>query len=240
LLEHAAETKAALSLQRGIFGGVGSKLQQLSAADQRKTSKTGGAARTSPFLSLRTSMGRDRPAPARKGQRHGALRGVDKGHLKRQAHGRRLASAASLASDRLGDWRHAVVEQQTQLDTRLAELVREVLADAPEQALPLAAAGQALQERVRAAGLRGDDGAIVGTSRYIKSRWGGWEGFVRSAAGDLKLSGETLRLASGPPPLPPVEEAPARRHGAHGVGLEPSALSALGLSCDARDEDEDL
>jgi Golgi SNAP receptor complex protein 1 len=31
LLEHAAETKAALSLQRGIFGGVGSKLQQLSA-----------------------------------------------------------------------------------------------------------------------------------------------------------------------------------------------------------------
>lgn len=133
---------------------------------------------------------------ARQGQRHGAGRGLNKGHDKRDAHGRRLAAVAATVSEGLGDWRYEVVHNQKRLDADLVELARACLTDAPGGVLALAAAGSKLQEQVRAASLRGDDGMVVNTSRYIRSRWGGWEGFARFAPTVLSVSGESVRLVA--------------------------------------------
>jgi hypothetical protein len=149
-------------------------------------------------------------------------------------------------SEGLGDWRQSVVQQEAQLDSNLLELAGAVLADAPGQAMSLSAAGTALQERVRSAGLRGDDGMILNTSRYIKSRYGGWEGFARSAPRTLSVVNEAVRLVLEPDTsdamaaeLPGAPRA-ARPHVALSVVREaiPSALSSLGLGGPHSREDE--
>lgn len=178
-------------------------------------------------------MGRE----ARQGQRHGKGRGVSKGQEKREVAHRRLAAVAASVSEGLGDWRQSVVQQEAELDGNLLELARAVLADAPGQAMSLSSAGTALQERVRRTGLRGDDGMILSTSRYIKLRFGGWEGFARSAPRTLSVVSETVRLV----PEPDASDAMAAelqgvlRAARPDVPLSvvreaiPSALSSLGL-----------
>jgi hypothetical protein len=162
---------------------------------------------------------------------------VSKGQEKREVANRRLAAVAASVSEGLGDWRQSVVQDEARLDGDLLQLARGVLADAPGQSMSLSAAGTALQERVRRAGLRGDDGMILNTSRHVKLRYGGWEGFARSAPRTLSVVGETVRLVlaldtSGAmvTELPAVSRA-ARADVASSVVREsiPSALSSLGL-----------
>jgi len=173
---------------------------------------------------------------ARQGQRVGKNRGINKAQDKREVANRRLAAAAVTATEGFGDWRQVVVQQEAKLDSELLELAREVLAEAPGFEMALAAAGSALQARVRAAGLRGDDGMVLNTSRHIKSRYGGWPGFARSAPSILIISGETVRLvaASAAPDSMVDDASVATRAPRTDVSLAevkdmPTVLSSLGL-----------
>ena len=194
------EASLSLSLSDRVLSVAARRLRETAQLErererERERGREGGRGRERESL-RRLIMGRVHSA--RQGQRHGKNRGVSKAHEKREVAERRLAAVAAVVSEGLGDWRQAVVEQEAKLESELIEHVRAILSDAEDHAMPLAAAGAALQERVRRSALRGDDGMILNTSRHIKARYGGWDGFARSAPQVLRVEGERLRLVPEP------------------------------------------